>query len=330
MIGYARELGLPLRLVGRRRDALAELARAGEEVWVADAGEVDGLVAAFEGACAVVSLAGPFVRVGFGPVEAAIRTGVHYLDSSGEQAFARQVHSRFGAPAAERGVVLLTSFGFDFAPGDLAARLAAESLEPLDEVDVAYAVARVAASRGTRRTIADVLEADLVAWEDGRLVPSRIGATVHSFRFPWGERIAVEWGGTEPLTVPRHTEVSRVRSYVRAPRLAARFGGWARLAAPLARGAARVGRAGPSRQARQRARFAVVAEARGPQGGRRVTLAGRDVYGLTGLLLARGAEALARGEARGAGALAPAEAFDARAFAERLSPLLRVDSVEEL
>ena len=51
-------------------------------------------------------------------------------------------------------------------------------------------------------------------------------------------------------------------------------------------------------------------------------LTGRDVYGLTALLLVRGAQALLAGEARGAGVLAPAEAFDARTLVSRLEPLL--------
>lgn len=59
-------------------------------------------------------------------------------------------------------------------------------------------------------------------------------------------------------------------------------------------------------------------------------MTGSDVYGLTAELIARGAEALRNGEARGAGALAPAEAFDARAFAEKLAPLLQIDAIEDL
>ena len=126
----ARELGLPLRLIGRRREALEEIAGANEDVRVADARDVDALARAFDGAFAVVSLAGPFLEVGLAPVEASIRAGAHYLDSSGEQAFAREVYQCFGERAAERGVVLLTSFGFDYVPGDLAARLASAGLEP--------------------------------------------------------------------------------------------------------------------------------------------------------------------------------------------------------
>jgi hypothetical protein len=116
---------------------------------------------------------------------------------------------------------------------------------------------------------------------------------------------------------------------VRAPAFAARTARLAALAAPLVRLAGRIG-GGPSEDSRRRNRFAVVSEARGPGGARRATLTGSDVYGLTALLIVRGAEALRRGDARGAGALAPAEAFDARTFAGVLEPLLRVESVEAI
>jgi short subunit dehydrogenase-like uncharacterized protein len=314
----AREAGLPLRLVGRRREALERIARPGEEMRVADARDEAALIRAFEGAFAVASLAGPFLELGAQPVAASLAAGAHYLDASGEQPFARLVYERFDEAARGRGVVLLTSFGFDYAVGDLAARIAAESLEePLDEVAVGYAVSGFLPSAGTRRTAGLMLTQPLVAYSAGRLVDSRFGATVRRFRFPFGERTAVEWFGTEPLTVPRHTRVAEVRSYVRAPR-----------AAPLLRLAGSLG-ASPSARWRSRVRFAVVAEARSGSARRRATLTGRDVYGLTGLLLVRGVEALRAGEARGAGALAPAEAFDARTLAGRLAPLLEVGPIEE-
>jgi short subunit dehydrogenase-like uncharacterized protein len=326
----AREFGLPLRLVGRNRDALERLAESGDEARLADARDGPALREAFDGASAVVSLAGPFLHVGLAPVEAAVEAGVHYLDSSGEQAFARAVYERFGEAAARRGVVVLTSFGFDFVVGDLAARLTADALEPLDEVAVAYTVSRVATSAGTRRTLGHVLAQEVVAFERGALVRSSFGATTRRFRFPFGEASTVEWGGAEPLTVPRHTNVRAVRSYVRAPRVAAKAGPLLRAAAPVLRVAGGVGPAGPSERRRARARFAVVAEAHGAAGGRRVTLTGRDVYGLTALALVRGAEVLRAGDARGPGTLAPAEAFDPRELVGRLGPLLRVESVEEL
>ena len=225
--------------------------------------------------------------------------------------------------------MLLTSFGFDYVAGDLAAALAAEDLEqPLDEVAVAYAVKGIRLSAGARRTLGYVVSQGHVAYENG-LVESRFGRTTRRVSFPFGERTVVEWGGAEPLTVPRHTRVRRVRSYVRAPAFAARTGRLAALAAPLIRLSGRIGR-GPSEESRRKARFSVVAEARGPNGSRRVTLTGSDVYGVTALAIVRGAEALRRGEARGAGALAPAEAFEAKRLVDGLQPLLRVDSVQPM
>jgi short subunit dehydrogenase-like uncharacterized protein len=325
----ARDLDLPLRLVGRRHDALAELAAPGEEIRVADARDDDALARAFEGASVVASLAGPFLELGTGPVAAALGAGAHYVDTSGEQAFAHVVYDRFGAEAERRGLVALTSFGFDYVPGDLAARLAAEEVEPVDEVVVAYSVQGFASSSGTRTTVGHVMTQPQLTFVDGRLVPSRFGATTRRVQFPFGERTVVEWSGTEPLTVPRHTRVRTVRSYVRAPGLAARFGGLARLAAPLVRLSGAVG-GGPSERRRAKSRFTVVAEARGPTGARRAIVAGQDVYGLTALLVATAADALRKGEARGAGALAPAEAFDARRLAARLAPLLELGEVLEL
>ena len=326
----ARKLGLPLRLVGRRREALEARALPGEEIRVADAGDEAGLQEAFDGCFAVASLAGPFLDVGTAPVSAAIAAGAHYVDTSGEQAFARRVYEDFGPRAAERGVVLLTSFGFDYVPGDLAARLAADGLGPLDEVAVGYSVKGTSASRGTRKTIARVMAQPQVAYVGGRLVPSRFGATTRKLRFPSGLKTVVEWSGTEPLTVPRHTEVSEVRSYLQAPGLAAKAGAVSRLAAPLVGLLGKVGGSGPSPEKRRKARFEVVAETRGPGGAQRATLVGSDFYGLTGLLVARAAEALRAGEARGAGALAPAEAFDAATLVERLAPFLELQSVEQI
>src|SRR5687767_5630409 len=154
----ARRAGLPVRLVGRRQEALNALARPGEEVRVADVRSLGALREAFAGAAVVASCAGPFLELGLAPVEAAIAEGAHYLDSTGEQAFVARLHERLAGPAATAGVVVMPAFGFDYVPGDLAARLAAEQVDgPPHEIVVAYSVKGVGTSRGARRPIAAVL-----------------------------------------------------------------------------------------------------------------------------------------------------------------------------
>ena len=327
-LASARTAGLPVRLVGRRAAALAALARDGEEVRIADARDPASLREAFEGVRVVVSTAGPFLELGDAPVRAAIDAGAHYVDTSAEQAFTRLVYDAHDEAARDRGVALLPSFGFDFVPGDLAARIAADGIEPVDEVVVAYSVKRFRTSAGSRRTLGRVLQQEQVAFENGVHVVSSFGATTRRVHFPDGEHTVVEWGGAEPLTVPRHTHVRNVRSYLRAPKAAARAGGLGRLFAPLVRATGAVGR-GPGAQGRSKARWAVVAEALGTSRRRRVTLEGSDIYAATARLLVTAAESLLAGEIAEAGALAPSQAFDARALVARLDPLLRLSGEEE-
>ena len=107
---------------------------------------------------------------------------------------------------------------------------------------------------------------------DGQLVPSRFAATSRKVTFPFGEREVVEWGGTEPLSVPRHTDVQDVRSYVRAPANRGKAGRARRLAAPFVRAARSASaRQGLGRGARRKRRFTVVAEARDAKGTRAPT-----------------------------------------------------------
>lgn len=324
----ARELGLRLRLLGRNRKSLQEHARAGEELQVADATDHGSLVHGFEDAFAVVTTAGPFLKKGFAVADAAIEAGVHYIDSSTEQAYSRQIYERFGIRAAEQGLVLLTAFAQ--APGDLAAAIAAEGLGPLDEVVVASEQSGLVFSRGSRLTLAEVMTQPMAVWEDGHLLPSRFGATTRRIRFPSGERTVVEWGGTEPLTVPRHVEVRRVRAYARVPRAAAAAGRLSNQLASVVRLSAKAGRPGPPPDKRRKATFSLVAEARGPQGARRATILGRDVYSTAALLLARAARGVADGEVSGTGVLAPAEAFEPQEFLGQIAPLLQLESLVDL
>ena len=149
-------------LAGRdqgRLDVLAaRLAQAGDgtrlETAVAGAagpGPLRDLIGAGD---VIVSTAGPFLKIGRSAVEAAVDAGAVYLDSSGEPPFIRQVFEEFGPRAERTGAVLLTAFGYDYVPGNLAGALALEAAGPAaTQVRVGYFVSgniRRAASAGTR------------------------------------------------------------------------------------------------------------------------------------------------------------------------------------
>ena len=109
----------------------------------------------------LVSAAGPFLTVGRSAVAAAVDAGAIYLDSSGEPPFIRQVFEEFGPRAERTGALLLTAFGYDYVPGNLAGALALEAAGPAAaRVQVGYFVRgkiREGTSAGTRASVAGVL-----------------------------------------------------------------------------------------------------------------------------------------------------------------------------
>src|SRR3954453_14308462 len=119
----ARRAGpvLAARNEARVRALAAEL---GDLEWaLADVERPESVRALVERGEVLVWTVGPFTRWGEPAVEAAVAAGAHYLDSTGEGAFIREVFERHGAGAQAAGCGLLTAFGYDWVPGNLAGAL---------------------------------------------------------------------------------------------------------------------------------------------------------------------------------------------------------------
>ena len=137
------------------------------------------------------------------PVDA----GAIYLDSSGEPPFIRQVFEEFGPLAERTGAVLLTAFGYDYVPGNLAGALALQAAGPAAaRVQVGYFVRgnlRRGTSAGTRASVAGVLLAAGYAFRGGRIVTERTAAHVPSFEIDGKKEEAFSTGSSEHFALPR-------------------------------------------------------------------------------------------------------------------------------
>jgi short subunit dehydrogenase-like uncharacterized protein len=89
--------------------------------------EVDALAKAFEGAKVVCNTVGPFSKFGLSVVEAALKAGCHYIDTTGEQSFVREVRDQFGELYRQAGLVVSPSNAYMFTPVEIAAELALET-----------------------------------------------------------------------------------------------------------------------------------------------------------------------------------------------------------
>jgi len=288
--------GLPHRLGGRNPERLATVPSDAER-FVLDVGESGRLDEFLDGATALISTVGPFIRLGMPAVEAAARNGVPYVDSTGEQQFMADVYEKF----ADASVPIVPAFAFDYVPGDLAAAIAMADLgSEVSEVAV-HTQASPIPSRGTARTTVEMAQA-LSSEVRVRRVP-----------FPDGVRTAVEFPfGDVPLA--HHAGGARVVTTMVLPSLAApvvrRLSGVLPKLGPLVERLPE----GPSPKMRARAKFRVLAEALGPGGRAAVLCEGRDVYGLTARFLVAAAEKVS-----GSGAMAPAEALDPVPFLDAVT-----------
>ena len=333
-------------LAGRdqgRLDALAaRLAQEGDqaqlETVVAEAtgpGQLRGLIGAGD---VLVSTAGPFMKVGRPVVAAAVDAGAIYLDSSGEPPFIRQVFEEFGPRAERTGAVLLTAFGYDYVPGNLAGALALQAAGPTAaRVRVGYFVRgnlRKAGSAGTRASATGLLLDPGYALRGGRIVTERIAAHLASFELDGTRKEAFSIGSSEQFALPRlrppsagadggpePVPVTDVGVYLgwfgRATRLV-HYGSV--LSTPLGRLPAahraldavtrriQRSRSGPGTQAIVSDVVAVAAEASGHTLAA-VRLTGGDPYSFTAPILAWAAAKAAADGVRPAGALGPVEAF---------------------
>jgi len=341
----ARELrarGADFVIAGRDRAKLEALAveLGGVPTAAAPVDDAAGLREMLEPCAAVVACAGPFTLHGEPVLAAAVKTGTHYLDTTGEQPFIRMVFDRYGARAAERGAALVSGMGFDYAPGDMLAALTADGMGPLEEIVVAYAVHGFSPTHGTALSALEMMRGGDIVWRDGAWQPAPRSGDGGRWRFaePIGEQRMLRYPAGEQITVPRHVETRRVRTLLNGmvvpPRLmplavaATPLLGLA-MRTPLRRASGALIRrlpAAPSERARKASRFTLSSEARAIGGEtRRGTVSGSDVYRLTAVSLAHGAQLCADPSFDRSGALAPAQAFDPASFLDALGVLTEID-----
>jgi short subunit dehydrogenase-like uncharacterized protein len=330
----------------------AELARAGTELVISgrNRSKLDALASEIEGEVSVnaatlddpaslrtlladcsvvVDCAGPFVRYGEPVLAAAVETGTHYLDSTGEQPYMKMAFERYGPDASEARVAVVPAMGFDYVPGDMIASLTASGMDELDEICLSYNWHGFTPSRGTAKTTLEIMRGAGVEWRDKEWVDVGGGAGRGTYEFPApiGRRHMIWYPAGEQITVPRHIPTRNVRTTINAggfsnERLAPIFAAMVRPAGlamrtPLKRLAeAAISRLpeGPSAEQRERMLWTIVCEARLGEVERRGVISGRDVYGLTAAALCQGAMIAARRGFEGRGALAPSQAFDPKEF----------------
>jgi len=217
--------GLRPVLSGRNADEVRTLAAAhGLEARPASLDDAAALDHALREMTAVLHCAGPFSRLGPPMIAACLRTGVHYLDITGEIAVFEQVAAAH-EKARSCGVTLLPGVGFDVVPSDCLALHLKQRLPSATELTLAF-IGGTGVSRGTATTMIENIGAGGAIRRGGKLqsVPAGwrtrevdFGDKVrHCMTIPWGD-ISTAWRSTNIPDITVYTAVPR--STVRTMRL---------------------------------------------------------------------------------------------------------------
>jgi short subunit dehydrogenase-like uncharacterized protein len=322
-------------LAGRdatRLEALAAELGGGLDTAVADIERPESVAALVEQGDALIATVGPFAKWGDAAAEAAIAKRAHYLDSTGEPPFIRRVFEHYGPLAAAAGIGMVTAFGYDWVPGNLAAGLALRDAgEEAVRVDTGYFVTGVGAgpnsfSGGTKASVAGIAMEPVFAFRGGELRTVRNADRYRRFAIRGRDLPAIAVGSSEHFGLPRaYPRLAEVNSYLgwfgplsRPMQAFSLIGGGAMkvpgartLTGKLTERFVRGSTGGPGREQRARSGSYIVAEAYNAGGAKlaEVHLTGVDPYTFTAGILAWGAQRVAVDGMLESGALGPVGAF---------------------
>ncbi|MFP5441904.1 MAG: saccharopine dehydrogenase family protein [Gammaproteobacteria bacterium] len=327
--------GLRPVLAGRNRDALEALAGelGGLEVRVADVAKPVTVRKIVKSGDVLVSTVGPFARYGKPALDAALAGKAHYLDSTGEPAFIRQVFEQYGPRARAAGTAFITAFGYDYVPGHTVAAAALEKAgKNAVRVDVGYFfIGKVAMSQGTASSVASAMLEPGMLFNNGALQPGYGGLQTRKFNVDGKQVNALSLPASECIALPvSYPQLTDVNVYLGIGAVAPVFSAVSHaqsvlLRLPLYKRAVgwlanRVGSSGqgPSDEQRAQTGAHVIGIAYDAAGNALATaeLRGVNVYTYTAGILAWGAEQALNDRLQTSGALGPVRAFGLEALIE--------------
>lgn len=164
----------------------------------------------------VYHAAGPFIHTAEPMIRAALATGTHYLDITGEIKVFEQTYS-YDDAARKVGIALISGAGFDVVPSDCLAAYVAEQVVAATHLETGI-FGFAGASAGTTKSAIEMLPTSWLSRRDGKLIEAPFGKESITLELPDGKRrhaMSSPWGD---LSVSyRTTGIPNITSYLALP-----------------------------------------------------------------------------------------------------------------
>jgi Family of unknown function (DUF5938)/Saccharopine dehydrogenase NADP binding domain len=329
---HLRDLGVPFIAAGRSREKIEQALKLVPGIENAKykivevEHTVEALTKLLTGSKVVCNTVGPFMRYNTEVAQACLNAGVHYLDTTGEQAAMTALADNFSKDFAKAGLVLAPSTAYMYAVSEIGARYCLEhpGVDSLEMNAVAEAVPTVASAQ----TILDAVRYPSYYLKDNELVRYP-GIETSDICTPSGRVLkASNWGGSSnPIWFSNSGRVRNCKMAVamwnqelykkeleleRAYKVSLQWIPEEQLRKLLDHMATQITSSTPPREARQVHRAIDNCFASGNRAAVKSTIFSTGGYFQTGLLQAYGARRLISETPRAVGFRSPSEVFGHR------------------
>jgi len=217
---YLREYNVPFVAAGRDKARIQEAMDkvpgidTVEHEIVEVAHDVEPLAELFDGARVVLNTVGPFAQYGREVVEACIRSGCHYLDTTGEQDWLIICDEEYGQRMADRGLLLAPGIAQMYTTSEIAAQLCLEK-PGVDTLDILVFWKGTPTVASTRTILVNACLSKAYYLEQNQYAEWPADAGLYDVAIPGQHEIglALPWGGmSHPVWFRHDPRVANVKA----------------------------------------------------------------------------------------------------------------------
>lgn len=217
---YLREYNVPFVAAGRDKARIQEAMDkvpgidTVEHEIVEVAHDIEPLAELFDGARVVLNTVGPFAQYGREVVEACIRSGCHYLDTTGEQDWLIICDEEYGQRMADRGLLLAPGIAQMYTTSEIAAQLCLEK-PGVDTLDILVFWKGTPTVASTRTILVNACLSKAYYLEQNQYAEWPADAGLYDVAIPGQHEIglALPWGGmSHPVWFKHDPRVANVKA----------------------------------------------------------------------------------------------------------------------
>lgn len=215
-LSLLKSLGFSVEIAGRNKTALQEMAKKYDAPYhLVDISDISNLRRLFIGFKLVINFIGPFSKLGYLPVEAAIDTKTNYIDSSWEQEYFSRIFS-FDDYVGSNSVTIAVGIGVSPGLSELLFSVLSEEFDRCSDVSIFYVEGMGNIfSYGSLISTSRALKSQCLHYINGAYRAIKVGSEKKTVTYNnyFGKQTLINYPSGDVINIPRYSSVNTVKSF---------------------------------------------------------------------------------------------------------------------